>query len=334
MNNGNTMGSFNHADQLALLLNVLGREATETALSGLDADISSQVRDALEGFRLEPPSKEEIEYALDDFAKYFRFALHTVGIDSEKAKRKDAVDHPNESVANKEEDKRFPVPQLTGDTIADLAKLDPYQIAYSLRNDHSKTITLVLQHLPTPLAARTLELVPEPLQREVFLEYSKPTTVPRKIVDKVLATVLEKAMSVEFRQTDNDSSTKLADLARSLSNKVRGPMLEELSNCDDELAAAVKAKMYQFADLERLDDRAIQALLGQINTETLALALQNSSQTIMDRLLGNISKRARQTLEEEIEFKSSAKLPEVEAARQEIVALLAKLDESGEITLE
>ncbi len=328
------MGSFNHADQLALLLNVLGREATETALSGLDADTSSQVRDALEGFRLEPPSKEEIEYALDDFAKYFRFALNTVGIDSDKANRKGVEEKQNESESVPEEEKRFPVPLLTGDTIADLAKLDPYQIAFSLRDDHSKTITLVLQQLPTPLAARTLELIPESRQREVFLEYSKPTTVPRKIVDKVLTTVLEKAMSVEFRQKDNDSSTKLADLARSLSNKVRGPMLEELSNSDDELAAAVKAKMYQFADVERLDDRALQALLGQVNTETLALALQNANQTIRDRLLGNISKRARQTLEEEIEFKSGAKLPEIEAARQEIVAILAKLDESGEITLE
>ena len=193
---------------------------------------------------------------------------------------------------------------------------------------------MVLQNLPADLAGRVLELISETSRAAAFLEFSKPSTVPKLVQNKVLKTVLEKTIAVEYIEEDSDPATRVANLARSLPNDMRGPMLEELKKSDDELAAAVKSKMYMFSDLERLDDRSLQTVLGQTNTDLLALALQGASSQLSERILGNISKRARQNLEEEMEFKQGAKEAEIEQARNSIAEVLAKLDESGEISME
>ena len=87
---GKNVESLHHTEQLALLLSVMGPQATETALKSVDEEAAAQVRSTLESLRLDPPSKEEIEFVLDDFAKYFRFALKTVGAELEKQEKEKA----------------------------------------------------------------------------------------------------------------------------------------------------------------------------------------------------------------------------------------------------
>jgi flagellar motor switch protein FliG len=150
----------------------------------------------------------------------------------------------------------------------------------------------------------------------------------------VLSTALQLALDVEERQADEESSEKMAKLMRSLPRTVRTPMLEELAKQDKALAEAVKGQLYQFEDLARLQDRDLQKVLGQCRTDILVLALQQVEESLLAHVLGNMSKRAKESLQEEMEYKSNAKQDEIDAGRADVLKILVELDESGAITIE
>jgi hypothetical protein len=91
--------------------------------------------------------------------------------------------------------------------------------------------------------------------------------------------------------------------------------------------------MFEYEDLLRLDNRSVQAVLAKLASDRLVMALTKSADNILQKVLGNMSKRARETMEEEISFNSRATDKDIEAARTEIAQLLAQMDETGEISL-
>ena len=120
---------------------------------------------------------------------------------------------------------------------------------------------------------------------------------------------------------------------RSLPKTVRIPMMEQLVTSDPDLAGQVKSQLYQFEDLNKLSERDMQKVLGQTNTESLVLALQGADEELVSRILGNLSKRARESLVEEMEFKTDASQDEIAIGRDAIAKVLAELDEAGTITM-
>ena len=111
-------------------------------------------------------------------------------------------------------------------------------------------------------------------------------------------------------------------------------MMTELADKDEELAAAVKKLLYRFEDLMRLEDRDLQKFLGQCSSDCLVVALQNVDEDLLERILGNMSKRAKEALTEEMEFKTNAKQDEIDAGRAEVVTLLSELVESGAVSID
>ncbi|MEQ1906688.1 MAG: FliG C-terminal domain-containing protein, partial [Pirellulaceae bacterium] len=158
-------------------------------------------------------------------------------------------------------------------------------------------------------------------------------TIPQPIVEQVLKTTVIKACSVDFRPESVDQSQVVADLLRSLPKTIRTELINKLEKNDPEFAEKVKDKLYLFKDILRLQDRDVQKLLGQIETDSLIVALQQCEQELIDKLLNNLSKRARESIIEEMEFKRGVSDEELLEARKKIVDALAKLDEHGEIKL-
>ena len=111
-------------------------------------------------------------------------------------------------------------------------------------------------------------------------------------------------------------------------------MLDELEKRDRELAEAVRNKLYRFEDIEKLADRDLQKLLGQCQTDTLVCALQQVEESLLTFVLSNMSKRAKESLQEEMEFKANASEEEIEDARAAIARTLAALCESGEVKMD
>ena len=223
--------------------------------------------------------------------------------------------------------------QPTDDPVEDINKLDPFQVAEALSHDHPKTIALVLERLQPERSAFVLQELPENLRNETILFLSQESNVPQLIVDQVMRSTFEKASTVKFRANRIEQTQMLANMLRSVPKKLRAGLLTQLEEADETFYKAVQEKMYVFDDIVRLNDRDVQRMLGEIQTDFLILGLQNTDQDLKDKLLGNLSKRARQSVLEEMEFKANATTEEIEEARSEIVTVMARLDEAGDINL-
>ncbi len=336
------MNMLTRSERLALLLNLLGDEATSLARSGLQGEPLEELETALSDFEKFPPSKEEIDLVLEDFENYFNLSLQTVEQKAASAEKESAPEPEAPAILQIAEEqfdveleptKRFERPELTGNTIHDLNRMHPYQVAQAISRESPVIIALVVRKLADEHAAKTLEFLPEPIRPSIFLKLAQPSAAKPIVQEQVLQKTLELALEVEERESDEESSQKMAKLMRSLPRSVRTPMLEELAKQDRALADAVKKQLYQFEDLERLEDRDLQKVLGQCRTDVLVLALQQVEESLLGRVLGNMSKRAKESLQEEMEYKSNAKPDEIQAGRDDVLKILIELDESGAITI-
>ena len=336
------MTMLTRPERLALLLNLLGEDAKQLARTGLQGESLEELETALSDFEDYPPSTEEIDLVLDDFESYFKLSLQTFQqeIQAEEQSQPKLQTPAILQIAEEhfevelEPTKKFETPELTGNTVHDLNRVHPYQVARALLNECPAVIAMVIRKLADEHAAKTLEFLPEPIRPSVFLQLAQPSPAKTLVQQRVLQTILESALQVEERQADEETSEKMAMLMRSLPRNVRTPMFDELAKHDQTLADAVKKQLYQFEDLQRLEDRDLQKVLGQCRTDVLVLALQQVDETLLAKVLSNMSKRAKESLREEMEYKANAKTDEIESGRAEILKILVELDESGAITIQ
>lgn len=326
-------------ERLALLLHLMGDEATEMARQGLSGEKLTELDQALSDFRSYPPNQDEIDLVLGDFQNYFQLALQTAKKQAEAGDG--GPDGPRilqiaeESFGVElEPTKKFENPKLTGDTVRDLNQVHPYQVARALRKENPAASAIVLRKLANEHAAKTLEFLPEYVRPNVFLELACPADVMPVIQDRVLAKALEMALRVEEREEESETAEQMANLMRSLPRPLRKPMLEELEKRDQDIAETVRNLLYRFEDIEKLEDRDMQKLLGQCQTEQLVCALQQVDESLLTFVLSNMSKRAKESLQEEMEFKANAAEDEIQDARKAVARILAGLCESGEVKID
>lgn len=332
-------------ERLALLLTALGEEAATAAFKSIHPTRAVYVRQLLEEFKADPPSREELEFVVNDFNNYFTFALETLGPEVAEAKKTKSMQAKAKAKSagtggeaagvsgGKPELIVFDPIEPTGDIAADLSQLHPFQITKTLESDHPKTIALVLQQIDTPLAAAVLEGLPESKRADAVIFLSQPSTVPQLIINQVLSSTFEKANTIRLKEEPVDHAKALAELMRSLPKDMRKALIERLTEENPELVEDIRSKLYVFDDVNRLDDRDIQKVLGEVETDCLIVGLQRADQELVDKIMGNLSKRARQTIEEEMQYKTGVSDKEVEEAREKLVAAIGRLDEAGEITL-
>ncbi|WP_182868009.1 FliG C-terminal domain-containing protein [Rhodopirellula sp. JC639] len=329
-------------ERLALLLHLMGEEATEMARQDLSGEALEELDQALKDFQSYPPSQEEIDMVLGDFEDYFHMALQTL---PKNAPDEDEEPEPEEGpkilqIAEESFDveieptKRFTPPKLTGDTVRDLNQMHPYQVAQALKNENPVAAAIVLRKLANEHAAKTLEFLPEAVRPNVFLELAQPSSVSSLIQERILAKALQLSLQVEERETEQETTSQMANLMRSLPRALRKPMLDELEKRDSELAETVRNQLYRFEDIEKLADRDLQKLLGQCQTDALVCALQQVDESLLTFVLSNMSKRAKESLQEEMEFKTNASEEEITEARGAIAKILAGLCEAGEVKID
>lgn len=349
------MIGFSSEERLAIFLTLLGEQAVELALPQLKGDRPEQVRRYLEDYRQEPPNDEEIAVVLEDFDRYFRFAVNTLeGQIQQRQQEGKAGDAPLPSHENspeaKEQAKRaaiaavrkrdvtkeqveFPVIDASADASQDLNYLHPYQIAKVIGEDQPKTIALVLAKVDPDMAAEVLKFLSTEIRTRTFLLMSQPITVPEPIVNKVLRSTFDKANAIRFSQPVVDRTAQLVAVLRSMPKSARLEILNKLRDQQPDLANEIRSKMFEFEDLLRLDNRSVQSVLTKLASDRLVMSLTKAPDEILQKVLGNMSKRARETMEEEISFNSRATERDIESARAEIAQLLAQMDEAGEISL-
>src|SRR5262249_48165445 len=134
-------------------------------------------------------------------------------------------------------------------------------------------------------------------------------------------------------QKTDTKHKKMADMLRLLEKAERIEILGLLDQNDPETAAKVKEFMYQFGDLLSIEDRSMQKLLGEIDSKNLAVALKGAPENIVEKVLGNLSKRARETLTEEMQFLGATSTAAIRQAQKTVVEVIQRLDQAGELVM-
>jgi len=216
-----------------------------------------------------------------------------------------------------------------------LTDLEPGQLYNLLKRERAQTIALVASCLPPVKAAQLLALLPADQRESVVERLAMLGPTPVEMVEKVIAVLLQKAGPSQPRVLSQTGGLKTAALVlNGLDKRLSQSLLSGLEERNPELGQAIRQKMFTFEDLVRLDAAALQRVLREVDLRDLAIALKRASEQLKTVLLGAISKRAAETVNEEMGYLGAIKLRDIEAAQVRIIAVLRRLETEGEIQLD
>jgi flagellar motor switch protein FliG len=215
-----------------------------------------------------------------------------------------------------------------------LRQADPLQLVNFLQNEHPQTIAVILSYLEPQLAGKILSAFPEELQIEVIkrialLERTSPDVI--RDIEKNLERKLSGFVMQTFSQVGGVDTA--AEIMNSIDRTSERKIMEKLSYDSPELAEEIRRRMFVFEDIVKLDDRSVQIVLREVETRDLALALKGASEEVKQKIFKNISKRAAQLLQDELEYMGPVRLKDVEEAQQKIINVIRRLEEAGEIVI-
>ena len=213
-------------------------------------------------------------------------------------------------------------------------KADALQILNFIQNESSQTIALVLSYLQTDQASQILSSLPPEKQASVARRIALMDSTSPEVISQV-EQVLEQKLSSTVTQ-DYTSAGGIESIVGILNGVDRGTertILDSLEIQDPELAEEIKKRMFVFEDIVNIDNRSIQRIIRDIDNSDLQLALKVASEEVRGSIFRNMSKRMADTFREEMEFMGPVRLRDVEEAQTRIVAIIRRLEESGEIII-
>jgi flagellar motor switch protein FliG len=213
-----------------------------------------------------------------------------------------------------------------------LESLSPEVLVNFISGEHPQTIALILANIDNELAAKVLKLLPESIQSDVIIRIAKLDIVPNDIIVEIQNILAEQVSSVGETATKRSGGPDAAaEILNQVDRRTERTILEKIEENEEELAEEIRQSMFIFEDLINLDDRSIRALLKEVGNDELLLALKTASESLKDRIFGNLSQRAAEMLREDLEVMGPAKLVEVEQAQQMIIKTARRLEEEGKI---
>lgn len=211
-------------------------------------------------------------------------------------------------------------------------KADVQQLTNVLLNEHPQTVSLVLCYMQPDKAASVLSQFPSELQVEIAERIGKISSTSPSVIEKIEQVIENKFSNYVENDSENVGGVHtLVEILNSASRSTEKNILSDLEKRQPELSNEVKASLFTFEDIITLDNVDVQKVLRDVETPVLVLALKGSGDSIKEFIFSNLSSRAVENLKEDIEFMGPTRLSAVEEAQQSIVAIIRRLDESGEI---
>ena len=210
--------------------------------------------------------------------------------------------------------------------------MEPHAVAGILEDEHPQICAVVLLSLDEEQSAEVLKLMPEDSRAEIVMRIANVDSINPDILGE-LDELLHKQVSEEPapNKATIDGIRMAAQILTHMDSSSEGLIMDSLEQIDEVVCESIREKMFIFENLMALDDREIQRLLREVETESLVLSLKGTEEYVRERFFGNMSKRAAEMLREDIELRGPIKLSEVEAAQKEILTIAARLAEEGEI---
>jgi flagellar motor switch protein FliG len=213
-------------------------------------------------------------------------------------------------------------------------KIEPKTLAPFLQNEHPQTLAIVIANLEAKQAAAILAEFPPPLQSDILFRITQLEKIPPGILEEIDQT-LEKEIShlTSSEEKKIEGVRTVADILNQMDASAENDILQGMEGQKQGLADEIRRLMFIFEDLLQVDDRSLMALLKEINSESLKVALKTASEELKEKIFKNMSERAAQLLKEDLEVMGPARLKDVEAAQQAIIQTAKKLESEGKVVL-
>jgi len=213
-------------------------------------------------------------------------------------------------------------------------KADPSQLLNFLQKEHPQVIALVLAYLKPQQAAAVLSALPQEKQADVTRRIATMDRTSPEVIKEV-ERILEKNLSslVTEDYTISGGIQSIVDILNSVDRGTEKYIMETLEIEDMDLVEEIKKRMFVFEDILTLDNRSIQRFLREIDNNQLAVALKGAGEDVQKIIFANMSKRMGEMIREDMEYMGPIRLRDVEEAQQNIVNIIRKLEDAGEIII-
>ncbi|NLY00592.1 MAG: flagellar motor switch protein FliG [Rhodopirellula sp.] len=215
-----------------------------------------------------------------------------------------------------------------------LQKVDSQNLLTFIIDEHPQTIALILCHVPAARAADIIRDLPAERQLAVIRRIATMGQTSPEIIHEVEKGLEHRMSSVMSQQFDNTGGVEsVAGILNVIDRGTERGLLENLAQEDPDLVEEIRRLMFVFEDIAKLTDRDIQTVLKNVESSQWAMALKGASEDLKDKILKNMSKRAAALLAEEMEYLGPVRASNVEQVQQQIVDIVRRLEDMGEITV-
>jgi len=309
----------------------LGEEAASEIMKHLGPKEVQKVGEAMASIR--NVTREQVNKVVADFA-------HTIGTQTalgtgnEEYLRKVLTSALGEDKASNLIDRILLGRSSKG--LEALKWMEPRAVAEVVRLEHPQIIAIVLSYLDADQAAQVLTLLPENMRSDIVMRIAsldgiQPAAIAE--LDEILEKQFTGSGGSSLKSSNVGGTKTAANILNFIDSSVGGAIMEKIKESDQDLGQQIEDLMFVFDNLIDVDDRSIQALLREVNSETLITALKGADETLKEHILKNMSKRAAEMLREDLEARGPVRLAEVEAAQKEILAIARRMAEAGDLNL-
>jgi len=219
-------------------------------------------------------------------------------------------------------------------SIESLKWMDAASVAELLRNEHPQIIAAILAHLDFDQTSSVLKMFTERGRNEVLIRIAtldgiQPTAL--KDLNEVMSQIL--AGGERMKKSSLGGAKTAAEIINMMGSSVEASVLDYIREADSDLAQKIMDNMFTFDDVNKIDDKGIQAVLKEVQSESLIVALKGASAELREKVFRNMSSRAAETLREDLETRGPVRLSEVEAEQKEMLKIVRRLVDEGQIVL-
>jgi flagellar motor switch protein FliG len=313
-------------EKAAVVLLALGEEHTHI-WAALDEEEIKEISQAMAG--LGTVTSSAVEELLVEFVSGMSGTGAIMGSFEQTQKLLASFMQPDK-VDNLMEEIRGPAGRTMWDK---LANVNEAVLANYLKNEYPQTVAVVLSKIKPEHSARVLACLPEDFALECVSRMLRMEPVQREILDKIEQTLRTEFMSNLARTSKRDSHEMMADIFNNFDRQTEARFIAALEERNRESAERIRALMFVFEDLSKLDPGGVQTLLRAVEKDQLGLALKGASDTLREMFFSNMSERASKIMREDMESMGPVRLKDVDTAQMAMVQVAKDLAAKGEIML-
>lgn len=318
-----------HVDQAAILLMSLGEQDAAEILKHMGPKEVQRIGAAMT--QLQNVQQSDVQFVMGNFLDEVR-NLTGLGMGADNYIRKMLITALGADKANGLIDRILLGGNTTG--LDTLKWMDARSVADIIRNEHPQIQAIVIAYLDADQSAEILSYFTEKVRLDIMMRVASLDTVQPTALQE-LNDILEKQFSGSASsQTKTMGGYKVAaEIMNNLEGSVEAELMDGIKRIDEDMGNQIQDLMFVFDNLVDVDDRGIQALLREISSEVLVIALKGADDNLKEKIFKNMSKRAAELLRDDLDTKPPMRLADVEAAQKEILVTARRMADAGEIIL-